>query len=117
MMLLNPSEFSEQCVFIQWLRLKRTPFYAIPNGFKATASEGAKMKRQGLQPGVPDICIPVRRGDYGALYIEMKRKAGGYVSAAQQSWIDYLNGAGYRAEIALGAESAIRIVEKYMKEN
>lgn len=113
---LIPSEFAEQVALCEWMDLKKIPYYAIPNGFCANAREGAKMKRSGLKPGIPDLCVPVKRGEYGALYIELKRKAGSYVSAAQQSWIDYLNGAGYLAVACKGWEYASRVIENYLSE-
>lgn len=49
--------------------------YAIPNGASASSkTEGAKRKREGQLRGMPDLCWPVARGVYHALYLETKRK-------------------------------------------
>lgn len=113
---LIPSEFAEQCTLVEWLRLKKIKFYAIPNGFCANAKEGAKMKKSGLEVGVPDLCLPIKRGEYGAMYLELKRKVGSYVSAPQQEWLNYLNGAGFYAVACKGADHAIREIEKYLSD-
>lgn len=52
-----------------------------PNGGKRSEKEGAKLKRQGTQPGWPDIEIV---GPLGRLFfIEVKRLVGGALSREQ----------------------------------
>lgn len=46
--------------------------YHIPNEGKRSVSYGAALRRQGMKKGVPDLCLPVARGKYHGLYIEMK---------------------------------------------
>lgn len=46
--------------------------YHIPNEGKRSVSYGAALRRQGMKRGVPDLCLPVARGRYHGLYIEMK---------------------------------------------
>src|SRR5699024_2367061 len=46
--------------------------YHVPNEGKRSARQGARMRAEGLRAGVPDICLPVPRGGYSALYIELK---------------------------------------------
>ncbi|WP_158876978.1 VRR-NUC domain-containing protein [Antarcticirhabdus aurantiaca] len=60
-----------------------------PNGGKRSEKEGAKLKRQGTQPGWPDIEIV---GPTGRLFfIEVKRLVGGALSPEQidlRDWCD-----------------------------
>ena len=46
--------------------------YHIPNGGRRDAKEAAHLKRQGVRAGVPDLCLPVPRGGFHGLYIELK---------------------------------------------
>lgn len=44
----------------------------IPNGGSRNKIEAANLKRQGVKAGVPDVHLPVARGGFHGLYIEMK---------------------------------------------
>ena len=99
-----PTEHSEQCAVAQWLQWRHVWFFAIPNGAKMGPAECAKMKREGLRPGVPDLLI-VDRGL--KLAVEMKRRKGGVVSPEQRDAMAHLGGQGFVCYVARGAEDAI----------
>lgn len=89
--------------------------YHIPNEGKRTVSNGAALKRQGLKKGVPDICLPVPRGKYHGMYIEMKR-IGGKPTAEQKNYINELAKQGYCCVIAnKGWKDASELIIKYLK--
>ena len=117
-----PSEAQEQEALFRWAAYERMThpelslLYHIPNGGARDARTGARLKAQGVRPGVPDICLPVPRGNYAALYIELKRRDGGRVSEDQRAWIDALNRAGNRAVICRGWDEARKAVEDYLRE-
>ena len=67
-----------------------------------------------MKPGVPDLCLPVARGGYHGLYIELKRAVGGILSDEQKWWIDELKSQGYAAIVCHGAEEAIRTIKEYL---
>lgn len=46
--------------------------YAIPNGSSRHPQEAMRLKLEGVQPGMPDLCLPVPRGEHAALYLESK---------------------------------------------
>lgn len=71
------SESDEQSAVVDYCDLKGIPCYHIPNGGLRSKREAARMKGQGVRPGVPDLCIPVARRGYHSLYIEMKAAEGG----------------------------------------
>ena len=73
-------------------------------------------KQQGLRPGIPDIQIPIPRGDFHGLWIELKREdeSKARVSAAQKAWLGWLNLSGQCARVCYGADSGIETVKKYM---
>lgn len=110
------SESDEQAKVVRYCDVRGYPCFAIPNEGKRTYTYAQKLKRQGLRPGVPDLCIPVARGGYHSLYIEMKAK-GGRVTDNQRSWIATLRDQGMAAFVCYGAESAIRCLEAYMGAN
>ena len=58
--------------------------------------------------------MPVPRGNYHGLYIELKRTKGGVISDAQKEWIEMLNGRGYLAVVAKGATEAIKVISDYL---
>ena len=116
-----PLECDEQTWLFQWawsaaalkwpeLRL----MYAIPNGGSRNKAEAARLKGQGVNPGIPDICLPVARGGFHGLYIEMKRRKYGETSEAQDEKIPLLRAQGYRVEVCKGFQAAADVIEEYM---
>ena len=99
----------EECAYPELAML-----YAIPNGGKRAIKTAVALKKQGVKRGVPDMCLPVSRGGYHGLYIELKRQKGGTVSDEQREWIAALNTQGYKAIICHGAEEAIEQIRGYL---
>lgn len=95
-----PSETVEQQQLFQWARMASGKWpelelmYKIPNEGKRTRAGGSRMKAEGLKKGVPDICLPVPRGKYHGLYIEMKR-VGETLRDEQKEWMQALAKNGY----------------------
>lgn len=79
--------------------------------------EGAKQiaidKAIGVKKGVPDLSLPVPRGRYHGLYIEMKNDAG-RASQEQKWWGERLTEQGYRWEVCHGWRSAVQTLEWYL---
>lgn len=109
-----PLEAEEQRTVVEYCDLKSIPVFHIPNGGSRNKIEAARLKMQGVRPGVPDLFVPVARGKYHGLFIEMKRKKGYHVAPAQQAWIERLNANGYMAYVCPGADSAIELIRQYM---
>lgn len=109
-----PSEDEEQKGLVKWLTIKGILFYHIPNGCNKSIQSARRFKALGLQPGVPDICIPIPSGAGAALYIELKKKKGGVVSLNQRKWIHALREEGNCVFVANGADEAIDIITKYL---
>lgn len=109
----TPLEDYEQIRLATWLTGQGIRFYAIPNGGKRNLVEALKFKRSGVQPGVPDVCIPIPSGSYHGLYIELKRVIGGKVSQPQSEWLAFLREKGYYAEVAKGFDEAKEMVLHY----
>ena len=109
-----PTEGQEQEAVIDYCELKSIPVYAIPNGGSRDVREARNLKRQGVKAGVPDLCIPIPKGQYAALYIEMKRIRFSKTSQEQKDWIELLNKEGNMAVICHGADEAIKTINRYL---
>lgn len=115
------TEDQHQAAVIKWSQQesirKKYPelklLYHIPNERKCTPQQGARLKRLGVKSGVPDLDLPVPRGGYHGLRIEMKTETG-RTSANQKWWLDELREQGYCCIVCHGWEEAVRQVEAYM---
>lgn len=85
----------------------------IPNGGSRDPVEGRHLKQQGVKPGVPDLCLPVARGKYHALYIEMKNERG-RTTMEQDWWGERLLSEGNLWTVCHGWESAVKTLERYL---
>ena len=110
------SENAEQAALFEWASYKPelSLMYAIANGGYRTPRNAAILKQTGVKSGTPDICLPVPKGNYGALYIEMKKAKGGRTSVNQRMCINALNEAGNKAVVCMGFEQAKAAIESYM---
>lgn len=88
--------------------------FHVPNGGSRNRIEAAKLKRQGVRAGVPDICLPVARGGFHGLFVELKygrNKA----TDRQTAWLDALRSQGYLAAECVGWDTAREVITKYLK--
>lgn len=107
------SEHDEQAAVVEYCDMKGYPRFAIPNGGLRRKSEAARLKAEGVSAGVPDMCIPVARGRYHSLYIEMKAD-GGKPTEEQARWIHRLRAEGMCAYVCYGAANAVALIDAYM---
>lgn len=110
--LTPPSEHYEQATFVAWFRqtYPDVRIFAIPNGGSRSRTQGARLKLEGVSPGVPDLYIPAWN-----LWIEMKRASGGRLSAEQKDWIRYLQSVGHCAIVCAGCSDAQEKVRQFEK--
>ena len=115
-----PTEDEEQIWLFSWaaLNLGRWPelelMHHIPNGGKRTKTEAARFKAMGVKRGVSDIFLPVARGGFHGLYIELKAKDG-KVDAAQKEWIEAVRKQGYCGAVCFGGGLAADLIKRYLK--
>ena len=117
-----PKEHEEQVRVVSWCNLMTDRgcgdydlIYAIANGGARSKATAGKLKAEGVKKGVPDLCLPVQRGDYAALYIEMKREKGGRVTEEQSEYMKRLERAGNKCVVCHGAEEAKAAIQAYME--
>ena len=117
----NQYEASEQETIFRWAELNKGKYpelelmFHIPNGGSRNKLEAANLKRQGVKAGVPDICLPVPKGKYHGLYIELKHGKN-KLSVIQAEWLRWLNDEGYLALCIQGWQDAVKAIEDYLKE-
>ena len=114
-----PTEDQEQAALMAWAQMQTAArpelalLHHIPNGGARNARTGARLKAQGVKRGVPDLCLPVARGGYHGLYIEMKTPSG-KTSDAQRWWVNHLMDYGYYAAVCHGYDAAVHILSWYL---
>ena len=114
-----PSETQEQIALFEWadLQCNRYPelrlMFHVPNEGKRSVVLGRQMKRMGLKQGVPDVILPVPKGRYHGLAIEMKSLKG-RPTGLQLNWIENLRAVGWRAEVCHGCMEAIEVIRAYL---
>jgi hypothetical protein len=115
-----PTESAEQIALFQWAGLQErmipelSLLYHIPNGGKRYAATARRLKAEGVKPGVPDLCLPVPRGGFHGLYIELKRTRGNNATDKQTQWLAALTRQGYRAAVCYGWEAAAKAITEYL---
>lgn len=118
---LTPTEAQDQMALIEWAKIAiiggiRVADYLVAsmNGGSRHPAEARNLRLQGCASGFPDLGLYVPRGNYHGLFIELKRKECGVISAKQHEWIAKLNNMGYKAVIAHGFDEAKAEIEKYL---
>jgi len=105
-----PSEHYEQVRTVGKFRVTYpgVRIFAIPNGEQRSKTTGAKLKAEGVSPGIPDLYVPAWR-----LWIEMKRIKGGSVSAKQKEWHEYLRSIGDTVIVGYGSDHALEMIAQF----
>lgn len=100
--------------------------HAVPNGGSRGSTPkhamivGAKMKATGVKAGVYDLFLPVRRGDWSGLYIELKKpgklktKNQGR-SDEQVAFAEFVETQGFATLVCDNWESAWNAIVQYLE--
>jgi hypothetical protein len=104
------TEHQEQAALFKWAALQQGTLpvlrylYAIPNGGKRNIAVAAKLKAEGVKPGVPDLALDVAARGFHGLRIEMKRvnASPSDVSEEQRDWHKFLTSQGYCVRVCRG---------------
>ena len=118
-----PTENQEQAALFEWAEAASGKYpelrllHAIANGGKRDGRTAAVLQWTGVKPGVPDLCLPVARGGFHGLYIELKRLKGGALSINQKTWLGLLAREGYKAVMCRGWLDARDTILNYLEEN
>ncbi len=112
-----PHEHRLQVACLEWLHLAYPDVlcFAIPNGGKRNAIVAKRLKDEGVTAGIPDLCIPIGKHGYNALYIEMKNANRGVLSQCQKEMIPRLQSYGNKVVVCRTLPDFQREVIEYLK--
>lgn len=119
---VKSSEAEQQKQIIRWCNTmcdypkynELALIYHCPNGGQRNQKEAYHLKLEGVKAGVPDLFLPVARGGYFGLYIELKWD-NNKTTALQDWWLKSLSKQGYLCYVCYGFEEAREIIEKYIE--
>lgn len=90
--------------------------YAIPNGGKRDIVTAKRLKAEGVKAGVPDVHLPVARGGYHGLWIEMK--VGDNRPTPQQiAWLAMLKEQGHDTAVCYTWQEAVDKILAYISQS
>lgn len=114
------AEYDIQCAFFElaWLHRKTIPeierIFHCPNGAHLprkklngawVCTEGQRLRKAGMRPGVPDVLWPLPRAGYLGWAAEFKAP-GGRLSPEQADWLNWLERIGWKVDTFYDAETA-----------
>ena len=117
----EPSEYEQQKHIFLWAGMMEREYPELwllngsLNGVRLTIGQANKAKASGMKKGFPDIGLPVARGSYHGLHIELKKTKGSKTSKDQIDWINRLRLEGYYACICLGSDMAKTVIVQYLR--
>lgn len=117
------TEHAHQVALFAWIALNQATYpdlmkaFAIPNGGERNVKVAARMKAEGVRPGVLDIFLPLSRGGYHGLFIEMKKPGKkSATSPEQKKRIEELRADGYGAVVCDHWEQARHMLIEYCRQ-
>lgn len=113
------SEHDHQIALFDWAERNERKYpelrwmYAIPNGGHRSKKTAVELKREGVKSGVSDVHLPVSRGQYHGLYIEMKYGKN-KMSENQKDFKTFAEEEGHFFKLAYTWQEAVSAVEYYL---
>lgn len=113
------TEHGEQHAVFEWAKYRQGAYpelewmFAIPN-VRVEPHRRMYLSQEGVKAGVSDICLPVARGRFHGLFIEMKRDHKSKIQQSQREFIAFVLSQGYYGKICYGADEAIQEIEAYL---
>lgn len=107
-------ETNQQIWLVQWCRMNRIPVMHIANEGKRSEAYGAKLKRMGLVPGMPDLFIYRACEPYHGLWIEMKSSEKSLPRPNQLLCHEQLRSEGYDVQVFWDWRVAADYINQYL---
>jgi hypothetical protein len=119
----TPSEHEIQSAFFDWaqrqIRLddRYQWIFAVPNGGERHPAVAAKLRREGVKPGCPDVLIDYPVAGPGGVWcpgarIEFK-KPKGRTTEHQDHWLVHYSKTGYAVAVAFDWQLAAKFTSDY----
>lgn len=117
----SDEEHRIQKACVRWFSLKfprlEGRLFAVPNGGRRDTVTGAKLKEEGVIPGVSDLILLRSNNRYGALLIEMKTEKGRQ-SDNQRWWQSVITkNDEYKYVVCRSLDDFMREVTDYLKDD
>jgi hypothetical protein len=77
-----PPETEEQALGVSVLKAAKIPRFSVPNGGLKDLEAAAKQKREGMEPGVPDLILVTSP----PIACEFKKANGSFDDVAERQW-------------------------------
>lgn len=117
--MINQSESDHQQALFVWAAYSSGQFpelelmYSIPNGAHVSDRNRKRLICEGLKKGMPDIHLPVARGNYSSMYLELKTPKG-KLSEFQKNRIHLLEKAGNYCTVSKSFEESVILIQSYL---
>lgn len=115
----SDEEHRLQAACVHWFRFAHSqlaPYlFAIPNGGARDVITGARLKAEGVLPGVADLMLAVPNKKYHGLFVEMKTDTGRQQKSQRDFQYAILR-KGYHYEICRSKQEFIHTIETYLND-
>lgn len=112
---MQMTEHAIQATAVALLRKRGVTFFAVPNGGLRSKATAAKLWREGVQAGVPDLVVldppPKSVGQYVGLAIEVKTQSG-RPTPQQVEWMHQFAARRWAARIAYGLAELLGVLHE-----
>jgi hypothetical protein len=103
-----------ECAFLKYQGYRVSELIRhIPNGGLRSKGEAAKFKEMGVIAGTPDLLLPVARGGFSALWIELKSEKG-RLRPEQEVQIKLLQSLGNKVVFVRNVADAMAQIKSYL---
>ena len=115
------SEYEDQCAIFEWAALNEYRFpelkllFGSLMGVRLPYKLLNKHKKAGMKKGKPDIHLPVARGGYIGLWIELKSLTGKKPDDTQMEMLRLLNYYDHATYWRKGSDAAIKLIKDYLQ--
>lgn len=110
-------ESTIQCNYLKWLNFQHPGVFeatsSFPNSGVREPRYGARLKREGMKKGFPDLGIFYPSGKYHGMFIEFKSEKGS-LSPDQKKVLSTLDLNGYKCIVCKNFDEAINETNKYL---
>ncbi|ELY6121718.1 TPA: VRR-NUC domain-containing protein [Acinetobacter baumannii] len=104
----------KECAFLKYQGFKVSELIRhIPNGGLRSKTEAARFKEMGVIAGTPDLLLPVARGGFSALWIELKSEKG-RLRPEQEVQIKLLQSLGNKVVFVRNVADAMAQIKSYL---
>lgn len=118
----DPLEHETQAAYFEWWelfaqanRLQPQLCFAVPNGGHRHKAVAAKLKAEGVKPGVVDVFLLIPAGGFHGLLLEFKRRGRKVTPGGpQESFIAETRLRSYNVLVVWSTEEAIHAVKAYL---